>query len=84
MFRYIFRDKLNYLLPESKTDMAIDYETEDRLDSLSRNYTQITVDGKQVKKLNFHLTGKDGEMLWIEFITTKGEKIQSFYMKGII
>jgi hypothetical protein len=46
--------------------------------------TEIELDGKKVAKLKFHLTGDDGEFLWIEFELEDGTKQDSFYMKGEI
>lgn len=45
---------------------------------------KATIDGKPVKEINFHMAGLDGEFLWIEFVTEKGEKLHSYYMKGTI
>jgi len=45
---------------------------------------KATIDGKQVKEINFHMAGEDAEFLWIEFITEDGEKVHTYYMKGTI
>ena len=45
---------------------------------------KVTIDGEPVKELHFHMKGEDGQFLWIEFVTKKGVKIQSYYMKGVV
>jgi hypothetical protein len=46
--------------------------------------TEIELDGKKVAKIKFHLTGDDGEYLWIDFELEDGTHQASFYMKGTI
>lgn len=40
---------------------------------------KATINGKKVKEAHFHLIG---ELLWIEFVTEEGEKIQTYYFHG--
>jgi hypothetical protein len=44
--------------------------------------TDIRLDGKPVKHLDFHLAGDDGEFLWVHFETTDGKKHDTWYLKG--
>ena len=46
--------------------------------------TEIELNNKKVTKIKFHLSGEDGEFLWIEFELEDGTKEQTMYMKGSI
>jgi hypothetical protein len=44
--------------------------------------TIVTMDGKLVKKIDFHFAGEDGDMMWVGFECEDGTKQESFYFKG--
>jgi len=44
---------------------------------------EIELNSKKVAKIKFHLTGKNGEFLWIAFELEDGTKEETMYMKGI-
>ena len=46
--------------------------------------TELLLNGKKLKKIEFHTSGEDGEFLWISFETEDGEKWNSYYFKGEI
>ena len=46
--------------------------------------TEITVNGKPVKKMSVHITGVDEEYIWCDFETITGEKFRTLYSKGHI
>jgi hypothetical protein len=46
--------------------------------------TDVELDGKKVVKMKCHMTGDDGEFLWIEFELEDGTKESAYYMKGAI
>lgn len=46
--------------------------------------TEITADGKAVKKLSFHFAGEDGDMMWVGFEFEDGTTMESFYFKGTL
>jgi len=43
---------------------------------------EIELNSKKVAKIKFHLTGKNGEFLWIAFELEDGTKEETMYMKG--
>jgi len=45
--------------------------------------TEILLDGKAVKKIHFHVTGLDGEFLWIHFELENGEAYDTYHFKGV-
>ena len=44
---------------------------------------EIELNNKKVAKIKFHLTGENGEFLWIAFELEDGTKEETMYMKGI-
>ena len=40
---------------------------------------KATLNGKPIKKLEFHMTG---EMIWVRFIMEDGRRHDSYYFKG--
>jgi hypothetical protein len=44
--------------------------------------TEFLLDGKKLKSVEFHVSGEDGEFLWIRFQTEDGKTWDSYYLKG--
>lgn len=52
------------------------------MQKMARVAPEILLDGKPVKKIEFHLAGEDGSFLWIRFTLENGKTQDTFYFKG--
>jgi hypothetical protein len=50
----------------------------------SLELTEIIMDGEPLKRLEIHISGESGELMFMRGTTKTGRKIETLYMKGTL